>query len=270
MSTSNKKAGRNRSRRTAASTTASAGALTLKQGSAAPDRAEEQVHKHGKSMIVCTTDKRVLPRKEKSMLELVVDASEGFIPLWEKGLFLRWRFHEASMNHFEDPEAAKAEIRKLLAEALAAWGDAAPIRFSESTDASDFQIVMSPAASCSAQGCTLASAFFPDSGRHKLMLYPTLFEENRSEQVETLVHELGHVFGLRHFFADVSEKKWPSEIFGKHQPFSIMNYGAQSKLTSTDKADLKRMYAGVWSGALQEINGTRIVQVKPYHYLGNP
>ena len=94
-----------------------------------------------------------------------------------------------------------------------------------------------------------------------------MFEQSRKEQVETFIHEIGHIFGLRHFFAAESESTWPSEVFGKHSKFSIMNYGADSVLTKKDKSDLRRLYDRVWSGALRGINGTPIVQVKPYHDL---
>lgn len=113
--------------------------------------------------------------------------------------------------------------------ALLAWGDAAPVKFAEKTDVWDFEIVMKRNDDCDANGCVLASAFFPDSGRHQLTLYPKMFTQVRQEQVETLVHEIGHVFGLRHFFANVSESAWASQIFGTHKPFSIMNYGSQSR-----------------------------------------
>ena len=93
-----------------------------------------------------------------------------------------------------------------------------------------------------------------------------MFEQPEKEQVDTLAHELGHVFGLRHFFAQISESRWPSEIFGVHRPFTIMNYGANSELTDDDKVDLKKLYLSVWSGQLAEINGTPIQLVRPFHY----
>jgi hypothetical protein len=86
--------------------------------------------------------------------------------------------------------------------------------------------------------------------------------------VNTLVHEIGHIFGLRHFFANVSETAWPSEVFGTHRPFPIMNYGSQSELTDDDKADLKRLYQTAWSGKLTEIDGTPIRSVKPFNIIG--
>ena len=115
-------------------------------------------------------------------------------------------------------------------------------------------------------GCTLAAAFFPDAGRHELEIYPTMFEQSESEQIATLAHEFGHVFGLRHFFAQIEEKRWKSQIFGAHKPFTIMNYGAKSKLTATDRADVRKLYDKVWARELTAINGTPVKLVKPSHY----
>jgi hypothetical protein len=94
-----------------------------------------------------------------------------------------------------------------------------------------------------------------------------MFLQSEAEQVETMIHEIGHIFGLRHFFANVSETAYRSEIFGTHNPFSIMNYGYQSKLTDDDRDDLRRLYQQARSGALTAINGTPIRFVRPYHML---
>lgn len=206
----------------------------------------------------------------RSPAEIVVDASEGFVPLWSKNVTLRWRFNEGSMRYFQNSDAAKEAIRQLWGEALLAWGDAAPVKFKETDDAWDFEIAMRNSDNCSISGCTLARAFFPDSGRHDLVMYPKMFTQTPKEQIDTFIHEIGHVFGLRHFFANVSETVWPSVIFGTHKPFSIMNYGPQSELTDDDKSDLTLLYSKVWCDSLTAINGTRIVKVRPYHELGIP
>ena len=83
--------------------------------------------------------------------------------------------------------------------------------------------------------------------------------------METMEHEMGHIFGLRHFFANISEKEWKSELFGADKPFSIMNYGDESKLTTQDAKDLKRLYQLTWSNELTEINGTKIKKFISYH-----
>ena len=233
-------------------------------------KADPDVHVFGNGFKCDTETRGHATPQGRSPLEIVVDASEGFIPLWAKDTTLRWRFRESTMRYFKSPAAAKTEIRKLLGEALLAWGDAAPVKFAERTDVSDFEFVMRKNDDCDSSGCVLASAFFPDSGRHQLTLYPILFTLDRQEQVETLIHEIGHVFGLRHFFANVSENAWPSQIFGTHKPFTIMNYGSQSVLTADDKYDLKRLYQLVWAGELTQINGTPIKLVKAFHTIGAP
>lgn len=234
------------------------------------ERPDPEVHVFGNG-VVCDTDTRghATPGG-RSLTEIVFDASEGFIPLWEKGTTLRWRFQDRSLRFFESPASAKAEIRRLMGEALLAWGDAAPVKFAEREDAWDFEIVMREADRCTINGCVLASAFFPDAGRHELRLYPKLFTQSREEQVETLIHEIGHTFGLRHFFANLSEGQWPSVIFGTHNKFTIMNYGPDSRLTAEDKSDLKKFYQMVWSRELTEVNGTPIRLVKPFHSAGAP
>ena len=240
-------------------------AFQLKHTVTENPEAESLVHKLNKGHI-CNTEARghSIPNA-KSKAEILVDASEGFIPLWEKNTTLRWRFQERSLINFANPTAAKDAIKQLLGEALELWGDAAPIKFKEDTDVWDFEIVVKSGDECSPSGCVLASAFFPDGGRHELTIYPKMFSQPREEQVDTLIHEIGHVFGLRHFFAKELEKGFPAEIFGKHSKFSIMNYGELSRLTENDKKDLKRLYQLAWAGTLKKINGTPIKFVRPFH-----
>jgi hypothetical protein len=238
--------------------------LQLRSQDDAAREMEDEVHVFGPG-IVCDTERRgyAAPRN-RSRLELMVDATEGFIPLWAPGTTLRWRFQERSLQLFLDPEAAKATVRDLLAEAVLAWGDAAPVRFTHGEDAWDFEIAMRDVDRCNVSGCVLASAFFPDGGQHELTIYPRLATQSKQEQVETLVHEIGHMFGLRHFFANISEQAWPAVIFGTHQRFTIMNYGPDSRLTDEDKADLTTLYQAAWSGQLNQINGTPIRLLRPF------
>lgn len=233
-----------------------------------PREPDPEVHIFGNG-VICDTDTRGHETPQgRSVLEIVLDASEGFIPLWAKDITLRWRFQENSLNVFEDPEEAEAAIEELLGEALVEWG-VAPVKFAKRDDAWDFEVVMRDSDRCNINGCVLASAFFPDAGRHELRLYPKLFEQSRQEQLETLIHEIGHVFGLRHFFANVSETGFPSQIFGTHERFTIMNYGSDSRLTDYDRRDLEKLYSMAWSSELTQINGTSIRLVKPFHTIGS-
>lgn len=233
-----------------------------------PERHADAHHFGPKSNHICITEVRGrLTPNGHALTEIVVDASEGFVPLWAENSILRWQFNEASLRTFRNPEAARAGIRQLFADAVLAWGDAAPIRFTENSDASDFEIYVRNAPDCDATGCVLASAFFPDQGRHRLNIYPTMFQQSHAEQVETLAHEIGHIFGLRHFFALLREAGSPALVYGTHDPISIMNYGAQSQLTDADRRDLKELYQRVWLGELTNIEGTPIRQVHPFSSL---
>lgn len=233
-----------------------------------PDE-ESRVHFLGPGKICDTEPRGSNNPGGLSPEKIVLNAPGGIVPLWAEETTLRWRFRERSFTHFQKPEAAKNEILSLFTEALLQWGTAAPVKFTEDKNVWDFEIVMRKADDCDINGCTLASAFFPDSGQHELVLYPALFTQIREEQVETFIHEIGHIFGLRHFFAqtNVREAAFPSQIFGEHKPFSIMNYGTLSELTQTDKEDLRRLYQLAWSGSLTNINGTPIRFVKPFSAL---
>lgn len=232
-------------------------------------RAQRKIHQIGKDTI-CSTDARGFATAEDANPHsILLDASEGFIPLWRYGTTLRWWFDDVAISDHPDPTSVRRTVRELMTEAMEAWGDAAPIKLREERDSYDFRVIVNTKDRCTTSGCTLASAFFPDSGRHDFHVYPLALEQSRKEQVDTFIHELGHVFGLRHFFAQVREQAWPSEIFGEHRAFSIMNYGSLSELTEDDKNDLKRLYQAVWSGALADINGTPIRLFAPYHEAGN-
>ena len=225
--------------------------------------AEPDVHVHGKG-IVCATENRGEPKnREVSINEIWVGVG-NVIPLWEEGVTLYWRFDPVSLSTLVDPEAAKRRIRTLLDKALGEWGDACPIALQEREQGWDFEIALLEGDNCNPRGCVLASAFFPDSGQHKLKIYPRMLRQVEKEQVETLVHELGHMFGLRHFFANVSETHLPAQVFGTDVRFTIMNYGADSFVTDADRSDLKELYRLARSGALRVINGTPIKLVRPF------
>ena len=228
--------------------------------------AEEYRHVYNDGVICVTDAKGYAQPDQKDLAEIRVDATDGFIPLWEKGVCLNWRFNKSFGSYFKNPEAAKNGVRNLFGEAILAWKDACPVKFREVKDAWDFEINMHDK-NCNNSGCVLASAFFPGAGQNIFYIYPTMFEQSHQEQLETIEHELGHIFGLRHFFANILEKEWKSELFGRDNPFSIMNYGDKSKLNDTDIEDLKSLYQLVWNNQLTEINGTPIKKFVSYHMI---
>ena len=161
--------------------------------------------------------------------EIVVDLDRGKIPLWARNTTLNWRIDEASFERYGDSESMKRKVSLLFRDAGDAWGAAAPVTFQESCKAWDFDISIRKRKDCGDDGCTLASAFFPAPERRRVLLYPSMFEYDRSEQLSTMVHELGLVFGLCHFFADTDaeETKLPlqaSVIWRVASAMSLCNW----------------------------------------------
>jgi len=78
-----------------------------------------------------------------------------------------------------------------------------------------------------------------------------------------MAHELGHIFGLRHFFAPDTETGRGSVLYGSNNDRTIMNYGAKSVLTKADRRDLTSLYHRVWTGQLEQRWLKRIRLVKP-------
>lgn len=218
---------------------------------------DSDVHYFGKGRL-CVTGERA---RKRSPLEILLEASDGFIPLWENGVTLYYRFDQRTLRR---SGKTKDEILTLFNKAVSQWGDAAPVAFKESTTAWDFEFVFMRNDDCNQTGCVLASAFFPGGGQQQLVIYPKMFTQSETEQVETLVHELGHVFGLRHWFALLREREWAAVEFGEQNEITIMNYGEKSTLTDDDKKDLKLLYAQARNHTLTKINGTPIVLLKPY------
>jgi len=80
--------------------------------------------------------------------------------------------------------------------------------------------------------CLLATAFFPADYYHDLnfiCVSRSVFSRSyrRSRLLyATMLHELGHVIGLRHNFAyEKCEQRAESILFGVENPNSIMSYG---------------------------------------------
>lgn len=214
--------------------------------------------------IRCATDR---PPKAGIQPEVVVDLAGNKVPLWARGTTLNWRFHDESFERYGDAKGTKSRVARLLQQAIDAWGDAAPVRFRKSDSAWDFEIYMRQRRDCQDDGCVLASAFFPATRRERMVLYPSLFEYDEAEQLATMEHEIGHVFGLRHFFAqtDAGEREFPSLVFGKHSRFTIMNYGSDSRLTEADRRDLARLYEAAWSADPEAEIGRKVRLLKARH-----
>lgn len=207
----------------------------------------------------CTTE--VSKPKAYADIEVIVGERDGYIPLWQENTVLNWKFSAeiSALDH------RKATIANLLEKALALWGDAAPVQFRQSHYDWDLEIVISRYDRLNSEGRRVrADGFFPSETKNKLKFYPHFFGLTAAEQERIVLHELGHIFGLRHYFAGEAESDLPSHLFGEHRKFTIMNYGEFQKFSDADKRDLKRLYDLAWKGELTEIGGTPIELLAPF------
>jgi hypothetical protein len=225
-----------------------------------------------KNKFICSTDSRgYASPKNRTPNELVLDASHRFIPLWKKNQVLMYSFNLKSLTYFRDVTSAKLGIQEIFQKAILEWGDAAPIKFTEAqpNDGWDFEFYMNSNDDCESGGCVLAKSFFPGAGSQQLVLFPQFFAQSRTEQIKTLTHEIGHIFGLRHFFANLRETHWAYVTFGRQLEMTIMEYGSNCKLTEIDKLDLKDLYQKVWLREVTDINKTPIRLFKTYNKSGD-
>ncbi len=219
-----------------------------------------------------------IPEIDLRKIRVGLLVEEPIIPLWgllgESKQLLTWEFYDDSLGDyflnlsnsrelFGNKNELKKYIRDLIIESMQLWGDSSPYILQESDGITDFRVKVKVFDNCNPKGCVLASAFFPSDEDKELVLYPILFKQTRNKQVETIVHELGHIKGLRHSFAQ-EEIGWPNALFGHDNPISIMNYGVNSQLTDIDKEDLRKLYQAVWSGRLKELNN---MPIKLYYTL---
>lgn len=97
---------------------------------------------------------------------------------------------------------------------------------------------------------TVASAFFPNKVEDVLVYDKTLVEpEWRKVLKNSFLHEIGHIIGLRHEFAnDPNPQRHnepfeiPAQRFGSVNPHSVMSYDDVNQINEMDKKDVMAFY----------------------------
>lgn len=116
----------------------------------------------------------------------------------------------------------------------------------------------------------MASAFFPNEVRDVLVYHKTLVEPSwRKVLKNTFLHEIGHILGLRHEFANQPNPEKPGENletlahqFGSVNPHSVMSYDDVNYINDLDKKDVKAFY--------ELANGFKINTAKVTDFVPKP
>jgi len=196
---------------------------------------------------ICVTE------KAESFNKLVLNVEAGrrkFVKLWAQGVTLRWRYAAGSVT---TGAVSPAAFESAFKTAYSKWING-PVKiegpvtgdydFEVKLDEKDYPVFNDDG---SLRGYVLASAFFPSSPQDERVFH--VYPRSVSSLVSTLEHEIGHVFGLRHYFG-LSEGGVAYFRHDSLNPQSIMNYGANSVLTAKDISDLRDLYQQVWSRTL--------------------
>ncbi|KAI0014715.1 hypothetical protein F4780DRAFT_767184 [Xylariomycetidae sp. FL0641] len=173
---------------------------------------------------------------------------------WAKGAAPCWCVKRSSFPSIADAEYAAACLR----EAVRLWRRAAPniptFNQTEDREIATFQLTYGSTDDLG----LLAEAFFPNQSRRELEVFKEAFSSmNKPFLTNILLHEVGHILGLRHEFAEII----PSVQMGTPDRLSVMNYHGQADqwvITAADASWTNELYSDI-----QEIRGSRIQFVHP-------
>ena len=159
----------------------------------------------------------------------------GKIPRWKKGQTVNWAVLSQGFPSFNHAIFSAYKFN----EAAIQWnGLNVGVQFKWVNKLEDACFVLAYGGDL---GSVLAKAFFPNpADLSTVYVYQRAFDDNYAPyQTNIFVHELGHVLGLRHEFA---ESEGGAVQFGPANPLSVMSYTFPPNIRDSDETWTKKFY----------------------------
>ncbi len=178
----------------------------------------------------CSTQAKSVPGEQGLYL-----GWNGIVGTWKSKSVIKFVVHGAG---FPNPDDAVYAAHQLNAGAKM-WNDVdIGVTFEWVERLEDAAFVLAYGGN---DGGTLARAFFPNtSDLSTMFVYSRAFDADTvSYQSNIFAHELGHVLGLRHEFA---QKEGGSVIFGDENEVSVMSYEFPPEIQESDIENTRKLY----------------------------
>lgn len=192
--------------------------------------------------------------------ELYLGENAGTIELWKKQSVINWSVRVDSFPTFM--QARQAAVMTYRAAQI--WNDILEGRVAFKFVTRDIDACFQLRYGGVGDG-VLARAFFPSSWRNSLnfvVVFDTQFDRRFVDQfVPTMLHELGHVLGLRHEHSqsELVGRQGPytedldfgleSILFGPNNPKSVMSYNGVPTIQDSDAKYVRKAYDELGDGS---------------------
>ncbi|KIL85332.1 matrix metalloproteinase-11 [Fusarium avenaceum] len=168
----------------------------------------------------------------------IVLGYDSIIPRWKTPTTLKWYLKKESFTSEERAERAATALNQAAEE----WENidfGVTIRQTENAQEANFNLVYRK--NQRNQPVELGLGFFPhDADRDMFIFTVALLPQRRDMLKNVFLHELGHVFGLRHEFG-LTEKAAAVQFMTKN-PMSVMEYNEVPTIQGTDKEGIRAFY----------------------------
>jgi len=200
-----------------------------------------------------------ITQHEDTLDALFVGVTKGSLALWKSGSVINWI---ARMDGYPTRQHAM-EAATALFKATTRWNQAMDgrVKFQYVTKYDDacFQLIYG-----GNRGNVLASAFFPDhhqNALNSLKVYDAqFFPQHKPFIVNTFLHEIGHILGLRHEHSHSGVPGWippedrangaESVVWGVKNPKSVMAYYKGQDIQESDVISIRKAYDELQDGKL--------------------